>query len=184
MIPSSSRSGFSSSRYCCTCCLFSHFCSNPTVSQWKSCALPTFENADCGGKVIDPSRCLECLDQHFRGRDEIVRKAIIQPALQLEQIFDAFKELDVAVLEVLVGFAVTLGSIPTHTSSCHSHARRVGQPQLGSSEYCIRRPQGRCRPLLSTSRTSQAGAQAEPAKEAQRHGAGGLVGVVGFGVGS
>ena len=61
--------------------------------------LDTFEDTDRGRIVVDTASSLQCgFDDSNRG-NQIVGKAVVKTALQLEQIIDTIKELDIAFRE-------------------------------------------------------------------------------------
>ena len=55
--------------------------------------LQALKDADGGGKVVDPAGGTEGGLDDLLGRDQVVRKAVVQAALELEQVVDRFKEL-------------------------------------------------------------------------------------------
>lgn len=66
--------------------------------------LDSFKDTNGSGQVIDPASCSECALDDLRCWHEIVCETVVEPTLELEEIFDCIEEADVTVREGFKGF--------------------------------------------------------------------------------
>jgi hypothetical protein len=59
--------------------------------------LDALEYPDGGGEVVYPAGGVECSLDDGDGGDEIVGKAVVEAALELEDVLDLLEELDIAL---------------------------------------------------------------------------------------
>lgn len=103
--------------------------------------LDTLEDTDSGGEVVDAASGPESGGEDLNGRDEIVGKAVVQVALELEDILDTVEFLlesgrELLVCLILVVTAETLGrgAEGRTVDSESNRGLQAGPGQLRSSE--------------------------------------------------